>query len=262
MGSRSRSPPPLPSPYSGLSNCTVPVALWSELKTACLANSHVYGIHTSGVMNGGHMSWDRHNGVINHYVASDTMNVQSGIYRYDFESNFGWVTWDAQVCTCVLDDYFIDSVCDFNQTIPECLAKQTSLTGAFTKPLVALNYPLDQVISNVGGSVYRGNELPCSLRGRYIWGDMIKWNEVDHEADTRFRLWSTNQASSQVNQATAHNKLRVGEGLKDEVNYLYSFGYDKETNRMYIGVSPLSESIDDGIATTEGKVYQLTFWND
>ena len=255
------TPPPLP-PYIGLSNCTTPVALWSELESACPYNYMVYGIYSSGVMNGGHMSMDRHNGVLNHYLSSDTTNAQVGIYRFEYESNFGWVTWDAQVCTCILGDYFMDPVCDFNQTIAQCLADMTSITGAFTKPLVALNYPVDQVISNIGGHVYRGNELPCSLRGRYIWGDMIKWNVADNEAATRFRLWTTNQASSQVNQATAHEKLRLGEGLKDEENYLYSFGYDRETNRMYVGVSPSAKSIVDDVASTEGKVYQLTFWND
>ena len=255
------TPPPLP-PYLGLFNCTDPVALWSELKASCPFNYQVYGIYSTGVMDGGHMSMDRHNGVLNHYVASDTTNVQAGIYRFDFESNFGWVTWDAQVCTCILGDYFMDKVCDFNQTIPQCLAKMTSVTGAFTKPLVALNYPVDQVISNIGGSVYRGNELPCNLRGRYIWGDLVKWNTVDNEAENRFRLWTTNPFSGQVNQATAHEKLRLGQGLKDEVNYLYSFGYDKETNRMYVGVSPSAYAIVGGNVSTEGKVYQLAFWND
>lgn len=254
-------PPPLP-PYIGLFNCTTPVALWAELETYCPYNYMVYGIYTSGVMNGGHMSMDRHNGVLNHYVASDTTNVQTGIYRFEFESNFGWVTWDAQVCTCILGDHFMDTKCDFNQSIAECLADMTSITGHFNKPLVALNYPVDQVVANIGGHVYRGNELPCNLRGRYLWGDIIKWNVADNEAEERFRLWTTNPFSDQVLQATAHEKLRLGEGLKDEVNYLYSFGYDKETNRMYVGVSPSAKATVDGLATTEGKVYQLTFWNE
>lgn len=253
-------PPPLP-PYLGLFNCTVPVATWAELKSACPYNFPVYGIYASGVMSGGHMTMDRHNGVLNHYVASDTENAQDGIYRFQYESNFGWVTWDAQVCTCILGDYFIDPICDFNQTIAQCLSDMTSITGEFTKPLVALNYPVDQVISNIGGSVYRGNELPCNLRGRYIWGDLIKWNTVEDEAANRFRLWTTNPFSDQVNQATAHEKLRLGEGLEDEVNYLFSFGYDQETNRLYIGVSPNAKATVDGVATTEGRVYQLTFWN-
>jgi hypothetical protein len=253
--------PPLP-PYYGLFNCTIPVATWDELKDACPYNYMAYGIYASGVMDGGHIYVDRHNGVVNRYFNDDTMNSQVGLYRFEYESNFGWVTWDAQLCTCVLGDYFMDPVCDFNQSIPACLSKQTSLTGQFTKPIVALNQLVDDVVTQVGGVVYRGTDLPCNLIGRYIWGDFSKWDVFNDEYTGQFRLWTTNPSSDQTLQATAHEKIRLGRGLKTWVNYLYSFGYDSETGRMYLGTSTTGYALlntTDGTPTTGGEVYLVTF---
>jgi hypothetical protein len=149
--------------------------------------------------------------------------------------------------------------CDFNQTIAECLADVTSLSGEFTKPLVALNYQVDNVRMDVGGAVYRGTDLPCNLRGRYIWGDRSQWYIYPQDRPLgQFRLYTTNPFSDQVNQATAHELITIGWGLKDEENSLFSFGYDKETNKMYIGVSSLTQAIYDDVPSTEGKVYLLT----
>jgi hypothetical protein len=52
--------------------------------------------------------------------------------------------------------------------------------------------------------------------------------------------------------------LRVGGGLLYEKNYLASWGYDKETNRLYMGVQDIIPPYyNQGIVSDRGQIYIL-----
>lgn len=248
-------------------NCSTPVALWSELSEACHSLSDIFSLYASGVRNMGHMSMDVYQGKINHYIAMIGQNRAEAIYRFDYEANFGWLRRENKGCTCLYDDPLIDTQCDFRQTIAEC-RNETSMTGAYVYPMATFNQRNDHVSSMVGGFVYRGRDLPCSMQGAYILGD---WSTKDEHIPTfpghhngilqlfQVAVDSTGLSANGINNENAHGKIRVGRGLLYSKNYLASMGYDKETNRIYMGVQDIIPPyMADGNVSTRGQIYILT----
>jgi len=248
-------------------NCTTPVALWSELSAACPSTRKIFTLYGSGVRNMGHMSMDIYQGKINHYIAMIGQNRAEAIYDFDYEANFGWYRRENKVCACLYDDPLIDTQCDFRQTIAQCM-NESSVTGAYIYPMATFNQPNDHVSSLVGGFVYRGRDLPCSLQGAYILGD---WSTKDLYTpgfpapfNGTLQLFqvavdSTGFSANGINKENAHGKIRVGRGLLYSKNYLASWGYDKETNRLYMGVQDIITPYMNGGAnvSTRGQIYIL-----
>lgn len=248
-------------------NCATPVALWSELAAACPLTSRIFTLYASGVRNMGHMSLDVYEGKINRYIAMVGQNRAEAIYKLGYEGNFGWYRRENKVCTCLYDDPLIDPQCDFRQTLAECM-NETSITGAYDYPMATFNQLNDHVSSLVGGAVYRGRDLPCALHGAYILGD---WSTKDPYTpgfpaafNGTLQLFqvavdSTGFTANGINKENAHGKIRVGKGLLYSKNYLASWGYDKETNRLYMGVQDIiAPYMVGGNVSTRGQIYILT----
>ncbi len=144
----------------------------------------------------------------------------------------------------------INPVCDFNQSVLDCTMLVTSITGSYTEPMVAINYRNDHVNNTVGGFVYRGSDLPCSLRGRYIW--------ATNDGSGVFHLYSTDPSSLVED---VYGKIRQAHGgLLYPTNYLSVFGYDEETGRLYIGTQPTpSPYTGGGQPITTGQIFLLSF---
>jgi hypothetical protein len=226
-------------------DCSEPAAQWSELTSSCPPIT----LYASGCRDGGHLSLDQYNGLWNRYLSCNGEANQDAVYRFRWESNFGWVRREGQLCTCVADDPLIDPVCDFNQSVLDCNALVTSITGSYTEPLVAINYRSDHVNNTVGGFVYRGGDLACSLRGRYIWGT--------NDGRGVFHLYSTDPTSLVDD---VYGRVRLVSGLSYPTNYLSVFGYDEETGRLYIGTQPTtSPYTNGGQPITSGQIFLLTF---
>jgi hypothetical protein len=253
--------------YAPPVNCTTPVVLWSELQAACAITYKIVTLYASGVRNFGHMSMDVYQGKINRYVTMVGQNRAEATYRFAWESNFGWYRRENRLCSCVYDDPLIDPQCDFRQTLEQC-RNETSLTGSYTYPLVTLNQPNDHVSSNAGAFVYRGNQLPCALRGSYLWGD---WSTKDvftpgfpAPFNGTLQLFFTTPDinglnTNQVQQENSHGRIRVGGGLLYTRNYLASWGLDPETNRIYMGVQDIIPPYYNGSRVSDrGQIYILT----
>jgi hypothetical protein len=207
---------------------------------------------------------DREAGRINKLITMIGQNDAEAIFRFQWESNFGWPRRGNRKCSCVTDDALIEAQCDFRQTLAQCL-NETSYIGAYEYPLVSLNQANDHVSSNAGGFVYRGSELPCSLYGAYIWGD---WSTKDMFTpgfpapfNGTLQLFHTSpvpDAGSRYEE-NRHGKLRVGGGLLYEKNYLATWGYDLETNRIYMGVQDIIPPYyNGGEVSDRGQIYILT----
>jgi len=252
--------------YAPPVNCSTPVALWGELQSACPVAYKIFTLYASGVRNFGHMSLDVHEGKINRYITMVGQNRAEAIYRFQWESNFGWYRRESRLCGCLYDDPLTDPQCDFRQTLAQCL-NETSITGAYTYPLATLNQANDHVSSNAGGFVYRGSELPCALRGAYIWGD---WSTKDvftpgfpapfNGTLQLFMLTPDDNGhnNDNVRQENSHGRVTVGGGLQRTVNYLGTWGYDAETNRMYMGVQDIIPPYVANVTSTRGQIYVLT----
>jgi hypothetical protein len=227
-------------------DCTTPAALWSELTASCPPIS----LYASGCRDGGHISLDQHDGLWGRYLSCNGEANQDSIYRMRWESNFGWVGREGQLCTCIVGDPLVDPLCDFNQTITECNTITTSITGSYTEPMVSLNHKLDHVNNTVGGFVYRGEELACSLRGRYLL--------ATNDGSGTFHIYSTDP-SSPLDDIYGRVNIVPG-GLSYPTNYLSVFGYDEETGRLYIGTSSYpTPYLLGGQPVTTGQVFLLTF---
>lgn len=225
--------------------CDAPVALWSELQASCPAWYPSFILYASGCREGGHISLDKYDGLLNRYLSSDGESNQDAVYRFGWESNFGWVTREGQLCCCVEGDPLIDPVCDFNQSILDCNALITSNTGSYTNPMVALNHRMDRVSNVVGGFVYRGEDLPCSLRGRYLLGS--------NDGNGTFRLYSARTQPGEDD----YGKIVSASGLINQKNYLSVFGYDEESGRIYVGLHPSPSGATQPLTT--GQIFLLVF---
>jgi hypothetical protein len=246
-----------------IQNCSTPVILWSELMSACPATYKIFTLYASGVRNMGHMAMDRHGGLVSRFITMIGQNDAEAIFRFQWESNFGWYRRGNRKCSCLTDDALIEPQCDFRQTLSQCL-NESSVIGRYNLPLVTLNQDNNHVSSNAGGFVYRGHELPCSLYGAYIWGD---WSTKDKFTpgfpapfNGTLQLFHTSPYPDHGTQyeENMYGILRVGGGLLYEKNYLASWGYDKETNRLYMGVQDIIPPYyNQGIVSDRGQIYIL-----
>ena len=252
--------------YAPPVNCTTPTMLWSELQSACPTTYKIVTLYASGVRNFGHMAMDVHDGKINRYIVMVGQNRAEAVYRFAWESNFGWYRRENRLCSCMYDDPLVDAQCDFRQTLEQC-RNETSITGSYTYPLVTLNQANDHVSSNAGAFVYRGHELPCALQGSYLWGD---WSTKDvftpgfpAPFNGTLQLFFTTPDinglnTNQVQQENSHGKIRVGGGLLYTRNYLASWGLDTETNRIYMGVQDIIPPYYNGSRVSDrGQIYIL-----
>lgn len=255
------------SRYIPSANCTTPVALWSELSAVCASTSKMFTLYASGVRNFGHMSLDLYQGKINRYIAMIGQNSAEAIFRFAWESNFGWYRRESRLCACLYDNPLIDPQCDFRQTLAQCL-NETSISGGYTYALATFNQANDHVSSLAGGFVYRGTDLPCALQGAYVLGD---WSTKDMFTPGfpapfngtlqlfQIAVDSNGFNTNQVTQENAHGKIRVGKGLLYAVNYLASWGYDAETDRMYMGVQDIIPPYKaNDTVSDRGQIYILT----
>lgn len=254
--------------YIPIAQCTTPTLLWTELQAACPTTYKIFTLYASGVRNFGHMSMDIHEGKINRFVVMVGQNRAESLYSFAWESNFGWYRRENRLCSCIVTDPLRDPQCDFNQTIAECM-DETSISGAYTYPMMSLNQANDHVSSVAGGFVYRGTELPCGLQGVYIWGD---WSTKDMFTpgfpapfNGTLQLFHVSPNSNNINtnqntQENSHGKILIGGGLTSNVNYLASWGYDYETNRIYMGVQGMIPPYNSttGNVSTLGQIYILT----
>jgi hypothetical protein len=245
-----------------LDECTTPVATWDELESACSNTSELVRLYAMGVRNGGHMSTDTYQGIKNQYLAFVGQNVVEAIYHMDYEDNYGWVTREGFLCTCLEGDPLRPQRCDFTQTQEECESEEYSITGGFKYPLVTNNQLVDRVSAIVGGHVYRGSDLPCPFWGAYMYAD---WSQHDNtgsfpaKVDGTPSLWMVrpdhNAPHSQVPRSKG--RIQIASGLVGERNYVNSMGYNKETRELFIGMNGGVAPMVDGEPTTLGRIYKI-----
>jgi len=247
-------------------NCTTEVGTFEELGAACPNTRILTNLYAMGVRNAGHMSLDKHNGIVNRYIAFIGQNRKEAIYRFEFESNFGWVTLEGNECTCLLNDPLRVTNCDFEQTVDECRSASTAIGYVgYTLPLVTANQVTSRTRSIVGGHVYRSNALGCIFEDAYIFGD---WSQGDNGIPgfpapftgepTLWIVRPDDNGHNNGDRELSKGRVRIRRGLVTNKNYLYSIGYDAESGDFYLGVNGQISPVQPGGAPSiVGRIYKL-----
>lgn len=243
-------------------DCTTEVSTWAELADACTENSKLINLYASGVRNAGHMSMDVHRGRVNKYIGMIGQNRNELIYELDYENNYGWVVREGRECTCLENDPLRLGNCDYTQTQEECRSASRSIRAAYELPISAHNQVADRVSSLVGGHVYRGDELPCSLNGAYIYGEWARRDNGDLGFPARFSggpiIWVMHPDLDGHNEPLlSHSEVLVDGWVGP--TWLYSMGYDQETRELYAGTNGQVAPVSGMMATpsTSGRVYKF-----
>ena len=179
----------------------------------------------------------------------------------NYENNYGWVSREGFECTCLDNDALRLGNCDYEQTQAECLSVAQSIHAEYDFPIATHNQIADRVSSLVCGHVYRGTELPCSLRGAYIYGEWARRDNGDLGFPARFSggpiLWVINPNLDGHNaHPLSHSALNVDGWVGP--TWLYSTAYDVETGEYYANtngqVAPVSFG---GAPSTSGRIYKV-----